>query len=148
MYSKLFFWNRHKRDVHVGATAAAVVLAARPVARNFLRGCTPAERMSHPENSFFQSVPPSGHFFLEEECTSILCTPPGGGRIFSAVNVRKCKTLRLDESYRLVTTALDLTSHCGKIHNVFITTIAAGYLFVSPRRDSGQFSIAMDIYEI
>jgi hypothetical protein len=40
-------------------------------------------------------------------------------------NVRKYKTMRLDESYRLVTTVLVLNSHCGKIHNIFLTTIAA-----------------------
>ncbi len=34
-------------------------------------------------------------------------------------NVRKCKAMRLDESYRLVTPVLFLNSHCG------ITTIAA-----------------------
>jgi hypothetical protein len=30
-------------------------------------------------------------------------------------NVRKCKTMRLDESYRLVKTVLVLNSHSGKI---------------------------------
>jgi uncharacterized membrane protein len=40
-------------------------------------------------------------------------------------NVRKCKTTRLDESYRLVTTVVVLNSHYGKIHNIFLTTITA-----------------------
>jgi hypothetical protein len=63
-------------------------------------------------------------------------------------NVRKCKTMRLDESYRLVTTVLVLNSHCGKTLNIFLTTIAAGFLFLSLRRGSGQFSTAMDIYGV
>ncbi len=40
-------------------------------------------------------------------------------------NIRKWKTMRLAESYRLVTTVLVLNSHCGKIHNIFPTTIAS-----------------------
>ncbi len=40
-------------------------------------------------------------------------------------NARKYKTMRLNESYRLVTTVLVLNSHFGKIHNIFLTTTAA-----------------------
>jgi len=40
-------------------------------------------------------------------------------------NVRKYKTMRLDESYRLVTTVLVLNSQWVKIHNNFLTTIVA-----------------------
>jgi hypothetical protein len=78
-------------------------------------------------------------------------------------SVRKCKTMKLNESYRLVTSVLILSSHSRKIHNIFLTTIAAtarsrhsyfwarggsvavGFLFLSPRRGSGQFLTAMDI---
>ncbi len=60
--------------------------------------------------------------------------PGGSGRFFMAVNaktnvcqqkynVRKCKTVRLDESDLLVTTVLVVNSHCGKIHNIFLTKI-------------------------
>ncbi len=63
-------------------------------------------------------------------------------------NVPKCKTMRLDESYRLVTTVLVLNNHCGKILNIFLTTIAAGFLFLSLRRGSDQFSTAMDTYDV
>jgi hypothetical protein len=42
-------------------------------------------------------------------------------------NVRKCKTMRLDESYRLVTTVVVLNSHSGKIHDIFLTTIAVKF---------------------
>jgi hypothetical protein len=66
--------------------------------------------------------------------------PWGGERFFLVVNtkmhfseqkfnVRKCKTMRLDESYRLVTTVLVLNSHCGKIHSIFPTTIASAFSF-------------------
>jgi hypothetical protein len=44
-------------------------------------------------------------------------------------NVRKYKTMRLDESYPLLTTVLVLNSHCGKIHNIFLTTIVAAVSF-------------------
>ncbi len=44
-------------------------------------------------------------------------------------NVRECKTMRLDESYQLVTTVLVLNSYCGKIHNIFLTTIAVAVSF-------------------
>jgi hypothetical protein len=71
-----------------------------------------------------------------------------GGRLFNAkmhvseqkFNVRKCKTMRLDESYRLVTTVLVLNSRCGKIHNIFLTTIAVGFLFLSPRCGGGALA--------
>jgi hypothetical protein len=38
-------------------------------------------------------------------------------------NVRKCNTLRLDESYRLVTTVLVQKSHSRKIQNILLSTI-------------------------
>jgi hypothetical protein len=44
-------------------------------------------------------------------------------------SVRKCKIMRLDESYRLVTTDLVLNGHYGKIHNIFLTTVAAAVSF-------------------
>jgi hypothetical protein len=53
-------------------------------------------------------------------------------------NVRKCKNMRIDESYRLVTTVLVLNSHGDKIHNIL----------VSFGRARGKFSTAMDIYDI
>jgi hypothetical protein len=40
-------------------------------------------------------------------------------------NVRKCNTLRLDESYRLVTIVLVQNSHSCKIQNILLATIAA-----------------------
>jgi hypothetical protein len=90
----------------------------------------------------------------------------GSGRFFLEVNakiheserkfsVRKYKTIKLNESYRLVTTVLVLNSHNRKIHSIFLITIAVGFLFLSrrrvsffllpSRRGSGQFSTAMDI---
>jgi hypothetical protein len=60
----------------------------------------------------------------------------GSSRVFLAVNtkmhvseqkfnVRKYKIMRLDESYRLVTTVLVLNSHCGKIDSIFLTIMLA-----------------------
>jgi hypothetical protein len=60
----------------------------------------------------------------------------GSSRVFLTVNrkmyvseqkfnVRKCKIMRLDECYRLVTTVLVLNSHCGKIGNIFLTIMLA-----------------------
>jgi hypothetical protein len=37
--------------------------------------------------------------------------------------VRKCKTMRFDESYRLVESVLILNDQCGKMHNIFLKTI-------------------------
>jgi hypothetical protein len=59
-------------------------------------------------------------------------------------NVRKCKTMRLDESYRLVTTVLVLNSPCGKIQNIFLTTIAVVVGF-QPR---GTFSKTPEYFSI
>ncbi len=56
--------------------------------------------------------------------------------------------MRLDESDQLVTTVLVLNSHCGKILNIFLITTAAGFLFLSLRRGSRQFSTAMDTYGV
>ena len=71
--------------------------------------------------------------------------------------VRKCRTIKLNESHRLVATVLVLNSHSRKIHSIFLTTIAAavrwryssfwawcgsvevGFLFLSPRRGSFLF---------
>jgi hypothetical protein len=66
-------------------------------------------------------------------------------------NVRKWKTMRLDESYRLVTTVLVLNSYCGKIYNIFLRTISAAarcvsFFLLPLRRGSSQFSTTMDIY--
>jgi hypothetical protein len=70
-------------------------------------------------------------------------------------SIRKWKTIKLNESYRLVTRVLVLNSHSHKIHSIFLTTIAVaarsrysyfwarrgsvavGFLFLSPRRGSG-----------
>jgi hypothetical protein len=88
-------------------------------------------------------------------------------------SIRKWKTIKLNESYQLVTKVVVLNSHSRKIHSIFLTTIAVaarsrysnfwvwcssvalGFLFLSPRRGSffllparrgsGQFSTAMDI---
>jgi len=50
-------------------------------------------------------------------------------------NFLKCKTMRLDESYRLVTVVVVPDRHCVKIHPIFLTTIAAAISF-QPRRPS------------
>jgi hypothetical protein len=73
-------------------------------------------------------------------------------------SVRKCKTIKLNESYRLVTTVLVLNSHNRKIHSIFLTTIAVaarsryrnfrarrgsgavGFLVLSPRRGGGALA--------
>jgi hypothetical protein len=86
----------------------------------------------------------STHYTMKlYSCSSVktsalkLCSrdvPGGGGRFLMAVNakmhvseqkfnVRKCKTVRPGESYLLVTTVLVVNSRCGKIHNIFLTTI-------------------------
>jgi hypothetical protein len=50
----------------------------------------------------------------------------------------------------LVTTVLVLNGHYGKIHDMFLTTIAVAvqsrYSYFWTRRGSAQFSTAMDIY--
>jgi hypothetical protein len=65
-------------------------------------------------------------------------------------NVYMCETMRLDESYRLVTTVAVLNSHYGKIYNIFLTTIAAAaqsrHSYFSARRGGGAFSTVIDIY--
>jgi hypothetical protein len=75
------------------------------------------------------------------------------------LNVRKGKTVAVDESYRLVTTVIVINSYCGKIHNIFLTTIRAAvrsrhssfwarrgtFLLLTSRRGSDQFSTAMVI---
>jgi len=54
----------------------------------------------------------------------------GGGSILKKhkpehkCTVRRCNTLRLDESYRLVTTVLVQNSHSRKIQNILLSTIA------------------------
>jgi hypothetical protein len=62
----------------------------------------------------------------------------GGGRtvagrfslaVNAKIHVSKCKNVRLNGSYRLVTTVLVVNSQCGKIHNIFPTTIAAATSF-------------------
>ncbi len=65
----------------------------------------------------------------------ILDNHRGSGRYFLEFNakmheseqkfsIRNWKTIKLDESYRLVTTVLVLNSHSRKIHSIFLTTIA------------------------
>ncbi len=45
-------------------------------------------------------------------------------------NVRKSKTMGLDEPYKLVTIVLALNSHYSKIHDIFLTTIAVAVQLV------------------
>ncbi len=80
----------------------------------------------------------------------------GSGRFFLDVNakmhesekkfsVRNFKTIKLNESYRLVTTVLVLNSHSRKIHSIFLTTIAAAarsrHSNFWARRGSGALAI-------
>ncbi len=51
-------------------------------------------------------------------------------------DVRKCNTMRLGESHRLVTTVLVQ----NKIQNLFLTTIVATAIFLSPRRGNGALA--------
>jgi hypothetical protein len=73
-------------------------------------------------------------------------------------SICKCRTIKLNESYRLVTIVLVLNTHSRQIHSIFLTTIAAaarsrysnfwarrgsvavGFLFLSPRCGSGALA--------
>jgi hypothetical protein len=54
-------------------------------------------------------------------------------------NFRKFKTMRPNESYRLVTTVLVLNSHCGKIF--FVGRNICKFIYSSDEVDSDQLMI-------
>ncbi len=84
----------------------------------------------------------SGKFFLVVNATMHVSE--------QKFNVRKFETMRLDDSYRLVTTFLVLNSRCGKNSQYFSnnhrSSGALAFLLLPSRCGSGRFSTTMGIY--
>ncbi len=72
-------------------------------------------------------------------------------------SICKCRTIKLNGSYRLVTIVLVMNTHSRQIHSIFLTiaaaarsryssfwarrgSIAVGFLFLSPRCGSGALA--------